>query len=277
MSKVRAILVLHGVLIAYLFVLPAQIIGSYLYVPLARRSARYFFATLCWLLNIQYDIGGTPNRGGGTVFISNHASYIDVLLLGAVLEANFVAKKEVGGWPLFGILSRFGRTIFVNRERRSDAGNQSVEISARLAGGDSIIIFPEGTSSDGNRVLPFKSSLLSVSEIEFDEPVNGHGRPQVQPITIAYVGMGGLPLGRRMRHLVSWFGDMDLAPHLWALLQAGGPDIQITFHEPVSVEQLGSRKKLARHCEVLIEEHLRDTFSGEAGTGFVIPRKTAAL
>ena len=97
------------------------------------------------------------------LFAANHVSYLDITVLGSLLDASFIAKTEVAGWPLFGWLARLQRSVFIDRRARSTA-HQRDSIAARLAAGEALILFPEGTSGDGNRLLPFKSALFSVAD-----------------------------------------------------------------------------------------------------------------
>lgn len=186
-------------------------------------------------------------RAQPTLYIINHCSYLDIGVLGSLIGGSFVAKAEVAGWPLFGWLARLQRTVFVNRQRRTDTAGQRNEIARRLEIGDSLILFPEGTSSDGNRVLPFKTALFSAAEQRID------GRPvTVQPVTIAYVRLDGIPLGHGLRPFYAWYGDMELGLHLWKLAGLGDCTVSVEFHAPVTIDDFGSRKALAAHCRQVI-------------------------
>ncbi len=133
--------------------------------------ARLYWAVLCRLMGLQVRMLGRPARRGlGTpgrpvVFASNHSSWLDVLVLGGTLEACFVAKEEVGRWPVVRTVARLGRTVFVSR-RAQDTGRERDGHAARLAAGDNLLLFPEGTSNDGSRVLPFRSAFFSICEAE---------------------------------------------------------------------------------------------------------------
>ena len=155
-----------------------------------------------------------PGRGG-VILTANHTGWIDIPVLSAVTPVSFVAKQEVNLWPFFGTLARLQRTVFVRRER-SKALEDRDNIRRRLSDGDALVLFPEGTSGDGNRVLPFKSSLLSAAELALGEGVEGAARhAPVQPVSVTYVGLHGVPMGRENRPLIAWYGDMELVSHLW--------------------------------------------------------------
>ena len=179
---------------------------------------------------------------GPVLFACNHTSYTDIAILGSLLPASFVAKAEVAGWPLFGILAKLQRTVFVAR-RGARAAEQRDEMIRRLERGDNLILFPEGTSSDGNAVLPFKSALFSVAQVK------PNGRPlRVQPVSVAYTRLDGMPVGRALRPYFAWYGDMTLAPHFWQVAGLGPATVDVVFHEPVTIDRYGSRKQLADHC-----------------------------
>lgn len=183
------------------------------------------------------------------LYVGNHASYLDIIILGSVIKANFVAKAEVAGWPGFGFLARIARTVFVARKRGGAAGERD-SLSRRLAAGDSLILFPEGTSNDGNRVLAFKSSLFAVAEMSGPD-----GLPlPVQPFSIAYTRLDGMPVSRALRPYYAWYGDMTLAGHLLDALGLGEAQVEVVFHPPVSLTDFADRKGLSNHCHDVVAQ-----------------------
>jgi len=204
--------------------------------------ARLYWASLCRLMGMQVRIIGIPARrldGRPVVFASNHSSWLDILTLGGTLEGCFVAKQEVGSWPLISTIAHLGRTVFVSR-RASNTGQERDGMRARLDAGDSLILFPEGTSSDGSRVLPFRSVFFSVVEDRAGSP-----RPVVQPVSVVYDQLAGLPMGRASRPVFAWYGDMDLASHFWRLAQHRGLRATVLLHPPVDPAAYPDRKALA--------------------------------
>ena len=194
------------------------------------------------ILGFQIRTHGEVVAKGPVLFACNHTSYSDISILGALLPASFVAKAEVAGWPFFGALAKLQRTVFVDR-RPAKATVQRDEMVQRLESGDNLILFPEGTSSDGNAVLPFKSALFSVALIE------PNGEPLlVQPVSIAYTRLDGMPVGRALRPYFAWYGDMTLAPHFWEVAGLGYATVDVVFHHPVTIRDCGTRKDLAEHC-----------------------------
>jgi lyso-ornithine lipid O-acyltransferase len=210
--------------------------------PLARRLPRLYHRCSVWLLGFRLNVAGTRSRVAPTLFVANHVSFIDIEVLGAVIEGCFISKAEVARWPFFGWLAKLQRTVFVDRRVRSTA-DQRDAIRDRLDRADNLILFPEGTTGDGNRVLPFKSALFSVADYR-----GVNGPLVVQPVSIAYVRLDGIPLGRFYRPFFAWYGDMEFAPHLWTMLGLGTVAVDLQFHPPVTLAEFGSRKTLAEHC-----------------------------
>jgi len=216
----------------------------------ARRPKRGQEATSFFAMK---HMGVTADR----TTMSNHVSWLDIVVLSAVTPMCFIAKKEVASWPLFGLLATIGRSIYIDRQRRHDVGRSLATMRDRFRANEIVTLFPEGTSSDGNRVLPFRSALMAAAEMEVD------GKPvPVQPITLAYTGMYGIPLGRVRRPIFAWYGDMDLVRHLLGVALAGPFEATLIFHAPTDMAALGDRKSLTRHCEALVKVGLAEALTG---------------
>jgi len=233
-----------------------------LFVALGTRLAESFpvayHRICCRVMGIDIATVGTMSRHRPTLFVSNHTSYIDITVLGALIPGSFVAKTEVAQWPLYGWLAKLQRTVFVDR-RRNTSHLQRDQLQQRLAAGDNLILFPEGTSNDGNRVLPFRSALLSVAEA----PADGASLV-IQPVSVAYVGLNGIPMGHGLRPLVAWYGDMTLGPHLWQFSRLGKVGVIVEFHEPVDLKDAGSRKDLTRYCLAAVANGVERALTGRA-------------
>jgi 1-acyl-sn-glycerol-3-phosphate acyltransferase len=208
------------------------------------RLARGWNRGCCAIAGVEVRIVGVPDRRDALLLVANHVSYLDIIALASRLDAAFVAKAEVARWPGIGLIARLGRTVFVRRNAVHSA-RQCATLAGRLAAGDRLILFAEGTSSDGSRVLPFKSALFGALE----RP--GSGRPvTIQPVTIAYRQFrGGLAIGRSLRACYAWYGDMALLPHLWQALGLPGVLVELRFHEALPATAFASRKALAAHAE----------------------------
>lgn len=250
-ASVRLLLYLGWTLI----LLPVQIVAVAVPGRLKERLPRFYHRRLWNPIGLEVRVRGVPNPARPTLFVVNHASYLDITVLGGLIEGCFVAKREVAGWPLFGLLAKLQRTAFVERRRGATASERD-HIARRLAGGDNLILFPEGTSNDGGRVLPFKSALFAALE--------GSGDLPIQPVSIGYTRLDGMPLGRALRPLVAWYGDMELAPHLFTLLGLGRMTVEVVFHPTVRATSFVSRKDLARHCREVIADGVAGALAGRS-------------
>jgi 1-acyl-sn-glycerol-3-phosphate acyltransferase len=255
MRSPRAFFVLATFLVSAAVVIPYQMVAlrfkTFGYKNIPERYQRF----LSKVFGINVTVIGAPLQNRGVLMVSNHTSYLDILALGGIARVSFVAKSEVAGWPLFGTFARLQRTVFVQREHRSKTGEARDEIRNRILEGDALVLFPEGTSNDGNRVLPFKSALMGAAETVVGTDEDGKPRyVPVQPISITYVGLHGIPMGRENRPLFAWYGDMELVDHLWEGLCTGPVDVVIEFHPPLTVDMVGGRKKLAG----IVEKTIRD-------------------
>lgn len=237
-----------------LLLMPVQAIGLVLRRRWMTELPRFYHRRCCRILGLDVHRIGEPVGARPVLFVANHVSYADITVLGSLIPGSFVAKSEVAGWPFFGWLAKLQRSVFVDRQVRSTA-QQRDAIADRLGAGDALILFPEGTSGDGNFVLPFKSALFSVV-FHRDQPI------VVQPVSLAYTRLDGLPIGRRLRPFFAWYGDMDLGPHLWRLLGLGRIEAVVEFHPPVMVTDFASRKALADFCRERINRGFARSLAG---------------
>lgn len=206
-----------------------------------RWFARVYWAGVCRVLGVERRVVGQVAEGSRPVlFACNHTSWLDVPVLGGTLEACFVAKAEVGTWPVVRTVARLGRTVFVSR-RASETGRERDSMRARLLAGDDLILFPEGTSSDGTRVLPFRSPFFAIVE-----RVEGEVTPLIQPVSVVFDQLDYLPARRSTRPVSSWYGDMDLGSHFWRLARYRHLRATVLLHEPVDPADYPSRKAIAQ-------------------------------
>lgn len=213
---------------------------------------------ICRAFGIKRTVLGERSEQKCILFVANHVSWLDIPVLGADMPGSFVAKAEIRDWGMFGILARLQRTIFVKRERRTASAKQRNAIVEHLAQGHNVILFPEGTSSAGNGVLPFKSALFSVVEAARDAGLE----PVIQPISLAYTDINAIPVVRAIRHKISWVGDMEFLPHVVQVMRLSQIKSTIHFHEPIGLEDFSGRKELAAHCERVVGQGVRLANSG---------------
>lgn len=212
-----------------------------------RVMPRLWHASMIKALGMRVHVSGEMAKKRPLMIAANHVSWTDIAVLGSLVDVSFIAKSEVSRWPVMGALSKLQRTYFVERERKRHSDRQASEIAKRLAGGDVMVLFAEGTTGDGNFILPFKSTLFGAAQMALGE--GGLERVFIQPVTIAYTRLHGLPMGRRQRGLVSWIGDTELLPHLRWLLRQGAIDVEVHFGEPVEFADGSARKAVARQVE----------------------------
>jgi len=252
---------LCGFILLITTMVPALLVVRGISKEKARRMPMLFHRLLTMLLGFRVRLHGEmaqASQGEGPIFyVSNHSSYLDIPVLGSVIDGHFVAKAEVASWPLFGVLAKLQHTVFIER-RASRTAEQRDVMRANLEQGHSLILFPEGTSSDGMRTLPFKSSLFAIVE----RPL-GDGRfVRVQPVSILCTEINGMPIGRSWRPYYAWFGDMTLVGHLWDVFKISNFTVDIIFHPPVKIDDFASRKLLASHCEAKISDGVDQCVTG---------------
>lgn len=224
-----------------------------------------YYRLLRTLLRIHVRVEGAPVRDRSVLYVSNHVSWTDIVVIGSLSPVAFVAKRELAEWPLIGITAKMQRTVFVDRARRTQASDAVDKIMQRLAGGTSVVLFAEGTSSDGNRVLPFRSALLGV--VKQASGANAVTDILIQPMSIGYTGQHGIPMGRQHRPLVAWYGDLDFLPHIKEFLARGAVDAVVSYGEPVSDDGATDRKAMTRRLESVVRGLTVATLRGRAPAG----------
>lgn len=212
---------------------------------------------ICRVFGLDVEVVNAPVQSRPAVFVSNHVSYLDIPVIASVLPVSFVAKAEVANWPLFGLLARLQQTVFVSRSRAA-VGREKDALAATLANGKRLVIFPEGTSSDGSKALPFKSSLLGIA-------LEAGGEMPIQPFTIELAEIGGRKIaGQQDRDFYAWYGDMTLMPHFWNFAKTSGAKVRLHFHAPLHVKEIQDRKILAQKCHELVASALTNRMAETA-------------
>jgi 1-acyl-sn-glycerol-3-phosphate acyltransferase len=255
----RAVGVIAGLALTTVVLFPVQ------WVLLKRDSGRAGTPPWWWhriavrLLGLSVRTVGLPARERPLLIAANHVSWLDIVVLGSLMPLSFVAKAEVSGWPVFGFLARMQRTVFVDRTRRTDTRGVTDRIAARLRRGDPMVLFAEGTSSNGGEVLPFRSALLGAAR----QALTGDGQPvMVQPVSVVYTRRNGLPLGRRGRPAIAWYGDMEIAGHLWGVLTDSAIDAVVSFGAPIPYGEEADRKRVAADAEQAVRGMTAATLAG---------------
>lgn len=250
--------------------MPVQALLLRLSPRLARALPHWYHRKVCRILGLRLEIDGQVQTDSPVLLIANHSSWLDIPVLSAVAPVSFVAKREVGSWPFVSSLARLQRSVFVDRTRRQSAASTTGEIAARLRDGDAIVLFAEGTSSDGNRVLPFKTSLFGAVE-----PGSGPNElpPSlaVQTIAVVYTHRYGIAISRADRPRVNWYGDMEMLSHAWGVLKGGPLTATITIGPPESLSRFKDRKEFAIASERQVRRNVTRTLRHRAKTEDVTP------
>src|SRR6516225_8148016 len=207
----RVIVIGATIAVVTLVLIPFQWIAVTLQLPAMRRIPVLYHRIVCALLDIHVTIVGKRVEERPLLIVSNHVSWLDISVITSVIPVIFVAKREIASWPLFGLLAKLQRSVFVDRGRRHKTQEVNSEIAQRLAEGDPVVLFGEGTSSDGNRVLPFRTALIGAARDALAEAEHAK-HVWIQPLSIAYTGLLGLPLDRHARPRVAWYGDAEMWP-----------------------------------------------------------------
>jgi 1-acyl-sn-glycerol-3-phosphate acyltransferase len=245
---IRAVSILLAFVALTLLLLPFQLAAIALGLRLQRSLPHWYHRILCALIGVRIRQVGVRSADSPALILSNHVSWLDICVISALSPVVFVAKSEVAGWPVFGWLARLQRTIFINRQARHQTGAASREIAGRLLGGDAVVLFAEGTSGDGIRVLPFRSSLVGAVHHALGNSTQ-HSHVTVQPMSLAYLSLSGVPLGRGLRQRVAWYGDAELIPHLLAVLASGAVDVTVSWGAAVAYDMSADRKAITRDAE----------------------------
>jgi len=247
MANLKAGVLVFILTLVSLVLIPLQWIAVKLKLPIQRYLPQLWHRIATRLVGIKIRQIGNPAADRPLLITANHASWVDITVVGSLMPLSFIAKSEVSGWPIFGLFAKLQRTVFVNRTRRTETAQVADAIAERMAAGDAMVLFAEGTSNDGNCVLPFRSALLGAATraVGTEEAK----KVWVQPLSVAYQGFYGLPMGRAHRPHVAWYGDMELAGHLWGIFSRGALDVVVRWGEPVLVDRETDRKALTRRLE----------------------------
>jgi 1-acyl-sn-glycerol-3-phosphate acyltransferase len=232
--------------LALAWTLPAMLLQSiFLSLPgrLKERFACMYWRGIAAILGLKLTVHGEVASARPIVFVANHCSWLDIVALGSVLPGCFVAKADIAKWPFISWIAKLGRTIFVSRHKNT-LERERCGLESRLAAGDNIILFPEGTTSDGTRILRFQSAFLAIA--------TAPAKPLIQLVTIVYDGLDGLPVRRRDRPVISWYGDMDMASHYPGIGRARTLHATIILDPAIPPGAYPSRKALSAALETRV-------------------------
>lgn len=253
-GRIRIVLGLAWIVLASLVLVPLQILAMKTGWWSETVILKIWHRQIVRALGIRIHVRGDILPARPLMISSNHVSWTDIVVLGALYDVTFIAKSELAGWPVLGMLAGLQRTVYVERDRKRKSGEQAGEIAQRLAGGSAIVLFAEGTTGDGNLLLPFKSTLFGAATMAIAQ--GAAETVMVQPLAIAYTRTHGMPMGRRHRFAASWIGDTDLWPHIRELLRDGAMDVELHFGEAIPFTSAANRKEVTRRMERCVNDQL---------------------
>lgn len=263
LTHVRAAAKLTGLLAWSALLVPVQL----LFMWRARRDSqtdayqitKLWHRGVCALIGVRVQVSGAPLSPNRVVYVSNHVSHFDIPVLGSVLKGSFVAKSDMARWPIAGFMARLQQTVFISRDPR--AGRAVTDsIAEQLRCGRSLILFPEGTTSDGSDVLPFKSTIFGIL-FAGDAEMRANA---IQPVIIRVLEVDGRPVQSQLdRDGYAFYGDMHAGAHAWTFLRSKGAYIEVRFANAINAEAGLDRKALAQkaHSDVragLVDSHAID-------------------
>lgn len=230
-----------------ILVVPVQFVMTRLNLPGWNTFPRIFHRLGCIFLGLRVRVIGKPATGRPTLLVSNHISWTDIIAIGSVADVTFVAKQEVGRWPFVGFMASLQKTIYVDRTRRSDAKRTSREMGERLADGGAVLLFAEGQSDIGTHVLPFRSALVGAAQHAMQDA--GAKDVVIQPVTVAYTRLQGLPVSRNERSLIAWIKSKSVNQNIRDILSGPAKDVTVAFGIPKPLSHGADRKSVTKAAE----------------------------
>jgi 1-acyl-sn-glycerol-3-phosphate acyltransferase len=256
----RIVFAVAVIAVVTIVMLPVQLLAILTKAELGKRLPRWWHQVAARLLGLKVHVHGALSPDRPLLIAANHISWCDIVTLGAVADVSFIAKADMANWPIFGMLAKLQRSVFIERENPRKAGEQASDIAGRLANREIIVLFAEGTTSDGNGLYPFKTSLFGAAQFA----LKGSGLPSVtvQPVAISYTRLHGMPMGRHHRPLAAWIGEEDLLPHLGRFLSEGAIDAEVRFGKPEIFSEASNRKHLGKLMESRVRTMLAESLAG---------------
>jgi lyso-ornithine lipid O-acyltransferase len=230
-----------------LVVIPAQALILLLRLPFWQVLPRAFHKVGCVFLGLRVKVVGQPSTGRPTLLVSNHISWTDIVAIGSVADVTFVAKREVKDWFFVGMMADLQRTIYADRTRRSETGRTAQAMGRHMASGNAVLLFAEGQSDIGTHVLPFRSALVGAAQHAMIAA--GAKDVMIQPLTVAYTRLQGLPVSRNERSLIAWVKSKSLKQNIREILGGSVKDVTVAFGTPMPLTETDNRKAVTKAAE----------------------------
>lgn len=256
-ERIRFYFVIFVLGIITALLVPVQWLALKFNLGISRKIPMIWHKIATSLVGVRIRVTGNIPTKRPMMIVSNHISWMDIPVLGSVMELSFIAKSEVNEMPGANLLSRLQRTIYVVRDEKRKAGQQAQEITQRMLDGDAVVLFGEGTTHDGNRIGTFKSALLGAAQFALKD--EGVESVLIQPVSIAYTKLHGMPMGRYTRAKAAWYGDMTLGGHAVNIIMQGAWDVEVIFGDPIVFDENSNRRNVAREIQSQVRNNFLNT------------------
>lgn len=256
MGIIRSIFLIIIVSVLIILILPIQLLVNLTNLNIKYKVSKLFLKIISSVIGIKIrsiNLRNENNNKYGVLYVSNHVSWMDILCLGSLLDAQFIAKKEVAEMGLFGFLAKLNHTFFIDNTNQRKSFSYNEIIQAKLLKKQNLILFPEGTTSDGNSVRSFKSSFFESTNLPKYYPEKENDFIDVCPISLCYKDKNNLPMGIFYRRYVAWQGDYPLLRLMKIFLLSGPVSIDIIIHKSVDLSSFKNRKELSNYCQNTIQ------------------------
>ncbi len=231
----------------FIIAVPLQFIIIWLRLPVWNIIPRMFHRLSARFLGLKVEMIGEPDTGKATLVVANHISWIDIIAIGSVADLTFVARQEIKEWPFVGFFSRLQKTIYVNPSQKKAALNATNEMARRMVDGGAVCLFAEGRSDTGTHVMPFRSGLVAAAQTALIDA--GAKHVAIQPVTIAYTHLQGLPITRPERTLICWIKSKTIRENVWDILMSGTKNVTVSFGKPMPLAEGSNRKAITQEAE----------------------------
>jgi 1-acyl-sn-glycerol-3-phosphate acyltransferase len=228
-------------------IIPLQFIINLFNPPFWNVLPRFFHRVGCVFLGLHVRLIGKPATGRPTLVVSNHISWTDIIAIGSVADITYVAKSEVRDWFFVGFMASLQRTIFVDRTKRADAQRTTREMGRHMAAGNAVLLFAEGQSDIGTHVLPFRSALVGAAQHAMLDA--GAKDVMIQPLSVAYTKLQGLPVSRNERSLIAWIKSKSVWENIGEILTGGRKEVTVAFGIPKPLAEGANRKQVTKDAE----------------------------
>jgi len=256
MGIIRSIFLIIIVCILIILILPIQLLINLTNLNIKYKVPKLFLKIVSSIIGIKIksiNLSNEIENKYGVLYVSNHVSWMDILCLGSLLDAQFIAKKEVAEMGLFGFLAKLNHTFFIDNTNQRKSFSYNEIIQAKLLKKQNLILFPEGTTSDGNGLRSFKSSFFESTNLPKYYPNKANDFINVFPISLCYKDKNNLPMGIFYRRYVAWQGDYPLLKLMKIFLLSGPVSIDIIIHKSVNLSNFKNRKELSNYCQSIIQ------------------------